>query len=107
MPAALCLVALLALVVATKRPSTVAVVRAPTATMSALPVDGAALPTGGDESSWMLITDMAADLDWDGAIEAGLAAPAGAVDRAVFDLSADERRELQRLLNEELSRSGA
>ena len=58
-----------------------------------------------DDPSWNLITELAADLDWDAAVDAGMA-PAGGVDRAVFDLDADERRELQRLLQEELARSG-
>ena len=46
------------------------------------------------------MTDLAADLDWDAAAEAGLMPAAGAVDRAIVDLTADERRELQRLLQE-------
>jgi hypothetical protein len=58
-----------------------------------------------DDPSWNLLTELAADLDWDAAVDAGMA-PARGVDRAVFDLDADERRELQRLLQEELSRSG-
>jgi hypothetical protein len=53
------------------------------------------------------MTDLAGDLDWDAAVEAGLAGSAGGVDRAVFDLSLDERRELARLLKAELARSGA
>jgi hypothetical protein len=42
----------------------------------------------------------------DGAVDAGLTSSAGSVDRAVFDLSADERRELRRLLQDELARPG-
>jgi hypothetical protein len=60
-----------------------------------------------DDPSWSLMTDLAGDLDWDAAVEAGLAGSAGGVDRAVFDLSLDERRELARLLKAELARSGA
>ncbi len=60
-----------------------------------------------DDPSWSLMTDLAGDLDWDAAVEAGLTTPAGGVDRAVFDLSADERRALRRLLQVELVGSGA
>jgi hypothetical protein len=60
-----------------------------------------------DDPSWSLMADLAGDLDWDAAVEAGLTAPARSVDRALFDLSAEERGELQRLLKEELARSGA
>lgn len=61
---------------------------------------------GTDDPSWSLMADLAADLDWDAAADAGLVAPGG-VDRAIMDLGADERRELHRLLTEELTRSGA
>jgi hypothetical protein len=60
-----------------------------------------------DDASLGLIAVLAGDLDWDAAVEAGLATPAGAVDRAVLELSASERLELQRILSAELSRSGA
>jgi len=65
------------------------------------------VPSTIDEPSWTLMTDLAADLDWDAAIEAGLTPAPGGVDRAILDLSADERRELHRLVEQELSRSGA
>jgi hypothetical protein len=60
-----------------------------------------------DDLSWSLMTDIASDLDWEAAVEAGLTTPAGGVDRAVFDLNADERRALRRLLQVELAGSGA
>jgi hypothetical protein len=60
-----------------------------------------------DDVSLGLIANLAGDLDWDAAVEAGLATQAGAVDRAVLELSANERLELQRILKDELSRSGA
>jgi hypothetical protein len=69
-------------------------------------VEGAA-DTGtealADDPSLSLIADLAGDLDWDGAIEAGLAAGAGAVDHALFNMSEDERLQLQQMLKEELS----
>lgn len=60
-----------------------------------------------DDASLSLIRDLAGDLDWDAAVEAGLTTRTGAFDRVVLELSADERLELQRILKEELSRSGA
>ena len=59
-----------------------------------------------DDASLSLIAEMAGELDWDSSVEAGLATQTGAVDRAVLELSANERLELQRILKEELSRSG-
>lgn len=59
-----------------------------------------------DDPSWSLMTDLVSRVDWDTAVEAGLI-PAGNVERALFDLTADERRELQRLLKQELTGSGA
>jgi hypothetical protein len=60
-----------------------------------------------DDASLGLIAGLAGDLDWDAGVEAGLSTQVGAVDRAVLELSANERMELQRILKEELSRSGA
>jgi hypothetical protein len=80
----------------------------PPATAQTETIDPAADSVGAavDDPSWDLMTNLAADLDWEAAAEAGLTPSAGGVDRAIFDLNADERRELQRLLQEELSRSG-
>jgi hypothetical protein len=58
------------------------------------------------ESSLGLVTDMTAGLDWDTANEAGLATDDSA-EHAVTHMTNDELRELQRLLKEELARSGA
>ena len=55
--------------------------------------------------SWTLMSEIAAGVDWDTVVEAGLVPAAGDVDRALYDLSADERRELHRLLTEELAGS--
>jgi hypothetical protein len=74
-------------------------------TVSQQTSDGLVLPA--DDPSWDLMTDLAGGLDWDAAVEAGLTTPAGGIDRAVFDLSADERRRLRRLLQAELAGSGA
>jgi len=58
-----------------------------------------------DDPSLSLIADLASDLDWDAAVEAGLTNSGGTVDRAVMDLTPEERVELQRILKEELSKS--
>jgi hypothetical protein len=63
--------------------------------------DGAEPPV--DDPSLSLLADLASDLDWDEAIEAGLPTGAGALDHALFDMSEDERLQLQELLKEELS----
>lgn len=58
-----------------------------------------------EDPSLNLIADLASDLDWDAAAEAGLTAVGGTVDRAVLELTPEERVELRRLLKEELSKS--
>jgi hypothetical protein len=71
-----------------------------------LPPDVASTP--GDDPSVDLMADLAGDWDWEFAAEAGLTAREGAVEALVQELSDDERTELRRLLEEELSsRSGA
>jgi hypothetical protein len=60
-----------------------------------------------DDEAMLALAELTADLDWDSAIEAGLSPPAGAADRAVAALSEDERLELQKILQEALSNSGA
>ena len=59
------------------------------------------------DPSLSLIADLAADLDLDAVAEAGLTTTAGALDRVVLEMSADERLELQRILKQEISRQGA
>ena len=60
-----------------------------------------------DDPALALLADLSAGLDWDAASEAGLVPSEGTVDRAVFTLSAEERVELHRLLQEALGRAGA
>jgi hypothetical protein len=57
------------------------------------------------DSSLDLVADLTQDMDWDSAREDGFAPRQDAVERALDDLSDVERRELRRLLKEELSRS--
>lgn len=60
-----------------------------------------------NDPSLSLMADLAEDLDLDAVAEAGLTTSAGALDRVVLEMSADERLELQRILKQEMSRQGA
>jgi hypothetical protein len=64
-------------------------------------------PSLENDPSLSFIADLASDLDWDDAVEAGLTSGADAVERVVQDMSDDERRELRRVLQEEMGRPGA
>jgi hypothetical protein len=57
------------------------------------------------DDSWDLITDLTPPMDWDAASESGIAKP-GSSERALLELSDDERAELARLLRVELARGG-
>ena len=106
LPVAACLVALLAVSVTWRRtPASTGNDAAAPAVSAADTLDsGLAMAPLGDDPSWTFVTGLAAELDWDAAVEAGIA-PSGGVDRAVYDLSLEERRELQRLIQEEIERS--
>ena len=63
-----------------------------------------------DDPSLDLVADLAsqvAQAEWDAAGAQGLETHEDTADKAVGQLSAGERRELQRLLKEELTRRGA
>jgi hypothetical protein len=60
----------------------------------------------GDDPSLSLVGDLAADLDWDAASEAGFTTHVGVDNDAVTQLSDGERQELHQLLKGELGRSG-
>jgi hypothetical protein len=60
-----------------------------------------------DDPSLDLVADLAEGVEWDTASEPGLTPHEDAVDRAVGQLNDTERRELQRLLKEELAHAGA
>jgi hypothetical protein len=61
----------------------------------------------GDDPSLSLVADLAADLDWDAASEAGLTTHVGVDNDAVADLTDGERRVLNQLLKGELAHRGA
>jgi len=77
------------------------------------PADVALGGTGGpddgfdvaDDASLMLVADLSAELNLDPAADENLA-PAGGAEHAVTHLNDDELRELQRLLQQELTPSG-
>lgn len=80
-------------------PPTFSTVSVPTAS-----VETAADP---DDPSLALLTDLAADLDWDRAADAAIATTSGATEGAFSDLNDAERVELNRLLREAMGGSGA
>jgi hypothetical protein len=65
-------------------------------------IDTSALPS---DSSLDLVADLTEDMDWDTAREGGFAPRQDAVERAVGEMTEVERRELRRLLKEELAKS--
>ena len=72
--------------------------------------DGAAsadTAIGADDPSLDLVADLAADVDWDAAAESTVTTQEGIADKAVTQLTEAERRELRRLLQQELAHSGA
>ena len=63
--------------------------------------------TTAEDPSLSLLADLAGGLDWDSAAEAGMTMEAGEVDNRLTELTDAERIELQRLLREAMSGSGA
>jgi hypothetical protein len=59
-----------------------------------------------DDVALNLVGDLAAQMDWDAASEVGLPMHPGAVDQGMAELSAGERQEMRRLLQEALGRPG-
>jgi anti-sigma-K factor RskA len=78
----------------------------PTQTPAPVPVHVALVEPAIDDGPLNLVADLAAQMDWDAVNEIGAPVHAGAADEAMSDLSAAERAELQRLL-QELARPGA
>jgi hypothetical protein len=60
-----------------------------------------------DDEEWALVRVVAADLHWDEAQAAGLQARPGSAERVALEMSADERKELARLIEFEMKRPGA
>jgi len=77
-------------------------VTAPVATDVATDAD-----TDGFIDAWDAIEAAAMDLDWEDAQSIGIASRPGSAERMVGDLTAEERSELVRLIEEEMKRTGA
>ena len=60
-----------------------------------------------EDPSFVLLRDLAGSLDWDAAAEVGIGMDVGSADTAVAELSDGERTELQRLLRQAISPTGA
>lgn len=60
-----------------------------------------------NDDAWAVVRAVAEDLDYEEVRDAGLIPRAGSVERAAVELSADERAELARLIEQELKRTGA
>ena len=81
--------------------------RAPAAVVAPVAsVDLLVDPQAADDTALTLVAELSSDMDSRRAREAGLAAR-GSAEHAVTHLTDAELRELQRLLQEELARSGA
>lgn len=82
---------------------------APPSAVRQAAVDAGAVETVaplGDDASLRLIADLAGDLDWDAAVDAGLTTRDDAVELVLLEMNADERLELQRILKQALSKPG-
>jgi len=73
----------------------------PGATSASTPPSSAGDDVDADEA-WAVVRAAAVDLRWEDAHAAGISAHPGAIEDVALELSADERAELARLLNEDL-----
>lgn len=90
---------LLAIVIMTR--GRVSETPAPSGSPAVVADSQAEAPVVADDASLSLVADLVTDLDWDAAVEAGLAPHRGIADD-VAQLNDDERRELNQLLRLEL-----
>jgi len=60
-----------------------------------------------DDGAWAVVRAAAVDLNWDDVHAAGISAHPDDVENVALELTAEERVELARLLNEDLKRNGA
>jgi hypothetical protein len=68
------------------------------------PRQSAEVPTFSDDTSWVVLSQMAEGMDWDTAQDAGLGLVSGWTERAASQLSEEEQDELVRLLRAEVER---
>jgi hypothetical protein len=100
-------VVVIAIVIVTRGGRPEAPVSAPPGSTAAIGEPPSDTVDVSDDPSLALVTDLAADLDWDAANEAGLTTHVGVGNDVVTDLTDSERRVLRQLLKRELARRGA
>lgn len=79
----------------------------PATTIAEQPAEPPAGAEAFDVDAWDAIEAVAADLEWEDAQAIGIGAGPGSAERLVGDLTAAERSELARLIEEEMKRHGA
>jgi energy-converting hydrogenase Eha subunit E len=70
-----------------------------------IPAVGDSLPSLSDDPTWALMGELASQIDWEDASEAGLIARPGSAELALSQMSADERRQVIELLQLELQKT--
>ena len=63
------------------------------------------VPSLGEDETWALMGELASQMDWEDAREAGLTARPGSAEQAVEQMSQEEQRQLVELLEMELQKS--
>lgn len=66
---------------------------------------GSNLSSWDDDPTWALMGELASQIDWEDASEAGLAAQPGSADQALAQMSEEEQRQVVELLQLELQKS--
>ena len=84
----------------------------PVSTVAPVPVGvpdvadaSARLPLSGDDPAWVMMGELASQLNWEDAAEAGLATGPDAAERAIAQMSEEEQREVVELLQSELRKA--
>jgi hypothetical protein len=88
-------------------PGTAVTITPPTASVTSSGNDADIDDDIDADEAWALVRTVADDVPWDQTHDAGISARPGAAERIALQLSPAERKELARLLEDELRRSGA
>jgi hypothetical protein len=75
------------------------------ASHEAVSQDTTELAEVGDDSTWVVLGDIASQLDWEQASEAGLLALPGSADRALSEMSEEEQQQVVKVLESELQKA--
>jgi hypothetical protein len=79
----------------------------PAVAINAMPAPERPLADNPDaDERWAVVRAAAEDLAWEDVHEAGISAVPGSAEGVALELTADERRELARLLDQEMKRNG-